>query len=205
MLFGEKVRLRAIERDDIPRFVKWLNDPEVKQYLTMFWPLSYAEEERWFEKHLDDQTSRVFAIETEDGIHIGNIGLHNIDWKNRKATLGIFIGEKDYWNRGYGTDAVKTLLCFAFEELNLNRVQLSVFDFNTRAIRCYEKCGFEYTGDRWQKDISLGDRLGLSIFTDERFREVRKFFRQSRSGLEVLYCDMRITREQYHARRESRA
>jgi len=170
MLFGEKVRLRAIERDDIPRFVKWLNDPEVKQYLTMFWPLSHAEEERWFEKQLDDQNSRVFAIETEDGTHIGNIGLHDIDWKNRKATLGIFIGEKDYWNRGYGTDAIKTLLRFAFEELNLNRVQLSVLDFNARAIRCYEKCGFITEGRLRQTLFRNGryhDELRMAVLREE--------------------------------------
>ncbi len=161
MLYGAKVRLRAPEKRDLPLFVRWLNDPEVKRYLTRYWPLSLAEEERWFENLLTRKDSdRVLVIETEEGKPIGNIGLHNIDWKNRKAVLGIFIGEKDYWNKGYGTDAIKTLLRFAFEELNLNRVELRVFEFNARAIRCYEKCGFVLEG-----------RLRQSLFRDGRYHD----------------------------------
>jgi len=95
-------------------------------------------EERWFERQLNDEKSRIFAIETEKGVHIGNIGLHEIVYKDGKATLGIMIGEKGYWGQGYGSDALKALLRFAFEELNLHRLYLSVFDFNKRAIRCYE-------------------------------------------------------------------
>ena len=86
MLFGESVRLRAIEREDIPTFVRWFNDPEVRRYLLMYEPLSKAREERWFEAHLDKQNEFIFAIEvrTEEGwVHIGNVGLHRVDWKNR--------------------------------------------------------------------------------------------------------------------------
>lgn len=160
MLVGERVRLRALERTDIPRMVKWLNDPEVKRYLRMYWPISQAEEEIWFERQLGNPNSRIFAIETEDGTHIGNISLDEIDWKNRKATMGIIIGERSYWDQGYGTDAVKTLLSFAFNELNLNRIELSVYDFNPRAIRCYEKCGFVIEG-----------RLRESIFRNGRYHD----------------------------------
>ncbi|MFQ6000848.1 MAG: GNAT family N-acetyltransferase [Anaerolineae bacterium] len=122
-------------------------------------------EERWFERQLTDEKSRIFAIETEKGVHIGNIGLHEIDHKDGKATLGIVIGEKGYWDQGYGTDAIKALLRFAFEELNLHRLYLSVFDFNKRAIRCYEKCGFRQEGvlreslfraGRYQNEILMG-------------------------------------------------
>lgn len=132
MISGKRVRLRAIERGDIPTFLKWLNDLEVQRYLgrTPF-PLSFAEEERWFERHLNDEKSRIFAIETEKGVHIGNIGLHEIDYKDGKATLGIMIGEKGYWDQGYGTAAICTLLRFAFQELNLHRVSLEVFEFNS--------------------------------------------------------------------------
>lgn len=146
MLKGERVTLRAIEREDIPRFLRWLNDPEVTRYLTIFMPLSRGEEERWFEQQLGDRNRKVLAIETESGEHIGNISLEDIDWKNRRATLGIVIGEKERWGQGYGTDAIRTLLRFAFEELNLNRVQLDVFDFNERARRCYRRCGFREEG-----------------------------------------------------------
>jgi len=170
MIIGEKTRLRAIERSDIPTFVRWFNDPEVRRYLNMYVPLSEAEEERWFERQLEDDNQCVFAIETMEGVHIGNVGLHDIDWKNRKAGCGIVIGEKAYWDQGYGTDALRTLLRFAFEELNLHRVFLHVFDFNERAIRCYEKCGFRHEGRLRQSRFTEGryvDELVMAVLREE--------------------------------------
>jgi len=170
MIIGQKTRLRAIERSDIPTFLRWFNDPEVRQYLSMYLPLSEAQEERWFERQLEDDSSHVFAIETADGVHIGNVGLHDIDWKNRRALCGIVIGEKEYWNRGYGADALRTLLRFAFEELNLHRVFLHVFDFNERAIRCYEKVGFRHEGRLRQARFTEGryvDELVMAVLREE--------------------------------------
>ncbi|MGC8874793.1 MAG: GNAT family N-acetyltransferase [Chloroflexia bacterium] len=170
MLIGERVRLRAIEREDLPRCVAWLNDPEVVRYLTLYLPLSREDEERWFEGYLQDPRRKVLAIEAETGEHIGNIGLEEIDWKNRCAELGIFIGEKDRWGQGYGTDAVRTLLRFAFEELNLNRVQLHVFAFNERARRCYIRCGFVEEGRQRQAHYTEGryhDVILMSILRAE--------------------------------------
>ena len=105
MIRGERIRLRAIEREDIPAFVRWFNDPEVRHYLEMYLPMSKAGEEQWFEAHLKDESSQIFAIETDEGELVGNIGLGDLDWKNRSATLGIVIAEKEYWGRGYGSDA----------------------------------------------------------------------------------------------------
>jgi RimJ/RimL family protein N-acetyltransferase len=150
VISGTKARLRAIERGDIPTFLKWLNDPHVQRYLgrTPF-PLSFAQEERWFERQLNDERSRIFAIETEKGMHIGNIGLHEIDYKDGKATLGIMSGEKGYWDQGYGADAVRTLLGLAFQELIYIAYPLrSLISTPTgilqgkRAIRCYEMKGW---------------------------------------------------------------
>jgi RimJ/RimL family protein N-acetyltransferase len=160
VILGDRVRLRGIEREDIPTFVRWLNDPEVRRYLELYLPISRAEEERWFEARLADDSSRVFAIETGEGMVIGNIGLHQLDWKNRNAMLGIVIAEKEYWGRGYGTDAITALLGFAFNEMNLHRIYLSVFDFNERAIRCYEKCGFRREG-----------RAREALFREGRYRD----------------------------------
>ena len=97
MILGHKTRLRAIEREDLLTFVRWFNDPEVRRYLEMYLPMSKAEEEAWFEAYLKDDTSRNFAIETEEGELIGTIGLDDLDWKNRSACLGIVIAEKEYW------------------------------------------------------------------------------------------------------------
>ena len=95
---------------------------------------------------------------------------HNIDWKNRKAVQGIFIGEKEYWGRGYGSDAIRALLGFAFREMNLHRVYLSVYDYNERAIRCYEKCGFRHEGRLRKARFSDGryhDELMMGILREE--------------------------------------
>jgi diamine N-acetyltransferase len=147
MLYGTMVRLRAIERDDIPLFVKWFNDPEVRQHLAMYRPLSLAQEEKWFERHAEpDPAEHIFAIETQEGVHIGNVGLHDLNWKDRGGELGIVIGEKAYWGQGYGSDAIMTMLGFAFGELNLHRVFLRVNADNPRAIRSYEKCGLRQEG-----------------------------------------------------------
>jgi len=90
MLYGRDLRLRAIEREDIPRFLRWLNDPEVRQFLVMHEPLSRAKEERWFEELLSHTNEIILAIEIlvgEEWLHIGNIGLHRIDLKNKTAVL----------------------------------------------------------------------------------------------------------------------
>lgn len=170
MIIGKKVRLRAIEREDLPTFVRWFNDQEVTRYLQMSGPLSLAQEERWFQSKLEDEKNTVLAIETLDGVHIGNLGLHNVDYRNRHAQLGIVIGEKEYWNQGYGTDAVRTALYYAFDELNLNRVFLRVYAYNQRAIRCYEKCGFRHEGTLRQDFFRNGeyhDTLIMGILRQE--------------------------------------
>lgn len=170
MIVGTKVRLRAIEREDLPTFVRWFNDHEVTHYLQMTGPLSLAQEERWFESQLEDEKSMVLAIETLDGVHIGNLGLHRIDSRNRHAQLGIVIGEKEYWDKGCGTDAVRTALRYAFDELNLNRVYLRVYEYNKRAIRCYEKCGFRHEGTLRQDlfhDGRYHDTLIMGVLREE--------------------------------------
>lgn len=149
-IYGERIRLRAIEREDIPRYVEWLNDPEVTAGLATHFPMSIADETRWFE-NLSGRPpqERPFAIDikTADGWqHIGGTGLDAVDWVNRNACFGIFIGEKALWNQGYGTDVVRLMLKHGFETLNLHRIFLYVYETNPRAIRAYEKAGFVKEG-----------------------------------------------------------
>jgi RimJ/RimL family protein N-acetyltransferase len=173
MIIGKKVRLRPIERDDLPRFVTWFSDPDVRRYLLVYLPFSLAQEERWFENllgRLERQEDVLLGIETTEGVHIGNIGLHGIDWQNRQAELGIAIGEKAYWNQGYGSDAIRTLLVLAFREMNLHRVFLRVDRENGRGIRCYEKAGFRREGvlrDVIFKDGAYQDQFIMSILESE--------------------------------------
>jgi RimJ/RimL family protein N-acetyltransferase len=170
MIYGEKTRLRRVEREDIPTFVRWFNDPEVRDFLTVYRPFSTAEEEKWFEGQLEDKDSELFAIETADGVHIGNIGLHDTNWQHRHVELGIVIGEKEYWGQGYGSDAIRTALRFAFQEMNLHRVSLRVRDDNARGIRAYEKCGFQHEGRTREAIYSKGryyDEVRMSVLRRE--------------------------------------
>jgi RimJ/RimL family protein N-acetyltransferase len=173
MTVGDKVRLRHLEREDLPRCVEWFSDPEVRRHLTVYLPFSMAQEERWFENLLDRlerQEMVLMAIETSEGVHIGNLGLHAIDWKNRSAELGITIGDKTYWGQGCGTDAIRTLLRLGFEEMNLHRIFLRVDVDNARAIRCYEKVGFRREGtsrDAVFRDGRYYDQYVMSILESE--------------------------------------
>ncbi len=172
MLEGKLVRLRALEPKDIERAYTWINDREVTRYLTARYPLSHADEQRW----LDEAPTNGFAngvrlaIETKDGVHIGNLDLNQTRPEDRKAGLGIMIGEKAYWSNGYGTDAIVTLLRFAFHEMNLNRVWLQVFEFNERAIACYQKCGFKEEGrlrQDYYHDGRYWDSVAMGILRGE--------------------------------------
>jgi RimJ/RimL family protein N-acetyltransferase len=173
MIVGEKVRLRAIEREDLPRFVEWFSDPDVRRYLDMYLPFSLAQEERWFEQlqeRMEKQRLVMLTIETSAGTHIGNISLFDINWKDRHAELGITIGEKDHWGQGYGSDSIRTMLRLAFREMNLHRVFLRVHADNTRGIRCYQKVGFQKEGTLRESVFREGvyhDMFVMSILKSE--------------------------------------
>ncbi len=116
----------------------------------------------------------VFVIQVvqEDGSlkPIGTCGLHEIEWKNRRTTAGIAIGVKEFWNNGYGTEAGKILIEYAFNELNLQRIESSVYDFNERSIAMQKKVGFQIEGRR-RKAIFKGgryvDEIILGILREE--------------------------------------
>jgi RimJ/RimL family protein N-acetyltransferase len=141
----------------------------------MFAPMGRAQEERWFEDMVKRTDDYLFAIEVQANnqwVHIGNVGLHRIDWRSRSAVFGIAIGDKASWGKGYGTDATRTMLRFAFGELNLHRVELEVFDYNSRAIRAYEKAGFRREGTRRQAHYHDGqyhDAHWMAVLRDEFF------------------------------------
>ena len=151
MITGKNVRLRAIEREDTPHFVRWMNDADVIENLLTNSPLSKAMEEKWFEQQLEKPVTagQVLAIETcvgDEWIHIGNCGLHNIEAVHNAAEFGIVIGEKEYWNKGLGRQATRLMLKHGFDDLNLNRIYLYVYATNPRAMKAYEAAGFVKEG-----------------------------------------------------------
>ena len=174
MIEGTLINLRAVEPGDIDFALQWMNDPEVTRFLNMRYQLSRLAEEAWLAEHGVRQmgygAGGHFAIDTRDGVHIGNVGFHYVNAENRKATLGIAIGDKQYWSKGYGTDAMITMLRFGFETMNLRRIDLSVDAENERAIACYRKCGFVEEGRLRQqryKRGAYGDQLWMGLLRDE--------------------------------------
>lgn len=173
MIEGKLVNLRAPELGDLERAWRWVNDREVTRHLAMRYLMSMKAEEAWLRDRLSQQRTFgevFFAIETKEGAHIGSVGLHNARPESRKGRLGISIGEKSYWSKGYGTDATLTLLRFAFDQMNLNRVDLTVDDDNHRAIAAYRKCGFVEEARLRQMRYVRGayhDQFVMGILRDE--------------------------------------
>ena len=173
MLEGRIVNLRAREMADLERNTRWINDRAVMRFTAARYLMSSAAEEQWMRERMVGPMTFAdtpFAIETKDGEHIGNTSLFNVSPENRSADFGIMIGEKAYWSKGYGSDATQTLLRFAFEEMNLNRVQLDTYEFNDRAIAAYVKCGFVEEARRRQARWSEGayhDVVVMGALRDE--------------------------------------
>ena len=188
MILGERIRFRAIERADLPQFVEWLNDPEVRQGISSFLPLSLAREENWFESMLKRPIEEhPFALEIKDGgkwLLIGSCGLFDIDWRSRKAEIGIMIGDKRQWNKGYGTETMRLILKHGFETLNLHRLYLKVYSTNLRAIRAYEKAGFVLEARLREAHFGDGkynDDLIMSVLRSE-WNAANSKLEQSRSA-----------------------
>ncbi|MBI2108644.1 MAG: GNAT family N-acetyltransferase [Parcubacteria group bacterium] len=144
---GKNIILRPPTKADIPKFLVWFNDPEINGYLNRYLPVYERDEELWLESlQKNKETDIVFVIETIGGVSLGTVGLHRIHWKDRTGVLGIAIGEKKYWNKGIGTEAIMLLLDYAFNALNLRKITLSVLGNNKRGQACYHKCGFIVEG-----------------------------------------------------------
>lgn len=150
---GKKVELKAFERHHIQKLVQWRNDPEVAYWSDGREPeyqlITLEEAEASFSNNMKNGSKLdgyMFAVYTLDGQYIGVADYRDVDRIKRSCTIGITIGEKDYWDKGYGTDAINILKEFLFDRLNLRRIQLDTWSGNKRAIRAYEKCGFVREG-----------------------------------------------------------
>ena len=132
-----------------------INHPEIMMLINGILPVTETEHEYWSKKAVFKRDSVIFAITTNSkSEHIGNCGLKNIDNRARKAELWIYIGV-DYINKGYGIDSIQTLVEYGFNSLNLNRIYVYCIDYNKRAQRSFEKCGFINEG-LFREDIYIG-------------------------------------------------
>ncbi len=173
---GNLVRLSAFDPEEMSKAIaRWnLNSEYLRLLDSSARPMKSAKSmAKWLEKELEELAveNYVFSIRTlaEDKL-IGEIGLDVVNWPGRDAFVGLGIGETDYWSKGYGTDVMNVLLRFAFTEINLRRVTLTVFEYNPRAIRSYEKAGFRHEGrlrSLLNREGRRWDELFMGILREE--------------------------------------
>jgi RimJ/RimL family protein N-acetyltransferase len=176
VLKGKFVRLSAFDPEEMSKaFPRWFRNSEYLRLLNASArPIHSSKAERkWMDEEVGEMSPAgyFFSIRTlaEDTL-IGEIGLDVVTWPGRDAFVGLGIGETENWSKGYGTDVMNVLLRFAFTEINLKRVTLTVFEYNPRAIRSYEKAGFRHEGRKRQalnREGKRWDELYMGILREE--------------------------------------
>lgn len=146
LILGEKVCLRPFDETDMPYLLKWYNDYELNILAGWSSGKVSASKLRYNMSYSFGSDPMNLMIDNMEGKPIGTIQLYEINEQDKCCKLGIRIGDRDYWSKGYGADSVKTLVKYAFMKMGLYRVALRVYEYNERAAKCYEKCGFEYEG-----------------------------------------------------------
>jgi len=179
-LVGQKCFLSPIDGNDAEKFTEWLNDLEVTVNLQLYQLVINVETEKTILSNLSrDHNYSIIDIKTNE--LIGNCGFFGIDNLNQSAETGIFIGNKKYWSKGYGTEALTLLIDYGFKALNLYNIELRVYGFNSRAMKSYEKVGFKQIGARRKalyRNMERHDIIFMDILADEfyeKHKELRNF------------------------------
>ncbi len=169
---GKQIYLSPMNIDDVEIYTKWINDLNITDNLgNSSKVISLHKEKGILEKLSNQDYSFAIILKDEDKL-IGNISLFDVNHIHRNATCGLFIGDTENQNKGYGTEALKLLLSYGFNTLNLNNVMLKVFEFNKQAIACYEKVGFKLIGRHRKCYFVKGkyyDELFMDILAKEFF------------------------------------
>jgi RimJ/RimL family protein N-acetyltransferase len=182
MIRGRRVALRPVEEDDYPLILRWQNHPEVWWYMDYDRPFSLADVREDMER---SRTEGFPFLITVDGRPVGRIGLNQFHRRNRTCSLYLFIGEPEFWGRGYARDALMTLLTYAFDRLDLHLVHLWTLAANDRVIRVYERCGFVREAqlrDRSWKDGRFIDHVEMSVTRAELAKAREDWEREDASG-----------------------
>lgn len=157
ILKGKKVILKPLSLKEASTFVNWFKDEEVVRFLgRQHKGLTLAKEKQYIRKMAKNEEQIIWSIYTKEGVHIGSTDLHSLNKENKKTDWGITIGDKNYWNQGYGQDVLKTVMKYCFNVLKLNRFGLSVYEGNLGGIKCYTKCGLKKEGVKRQSIYRYG-------------------------------------------------
>lgn len=173
-LVGDRIFLSPVgtSNEEVEKFTEWMNDFKVTDYIGRSGNITTIIGERdWLENSSKNTESRIFdIIELKDNKLIGVISLENFNWIERSAVLGVFIGDRNFRNNGYGAEAINLLLEYGFEYLNLHSIRLELLSINERAHKCYSKCGFKDTGCNREQVFLNGkyyDKLHMDILENE--------------------------------------
>jgi len=168
---GKKIYLSPMCIEDACKYTKWMNDFEVTDKINSSCNVITVESEKvWIEKNSGIGNYQFAIVKQENDELIGNCSLHNLDFINQIGTVGIFIGEKENWGKGYGSETLELLIDYGFNHLNLNNIKLSVYSFNENAISCYKKVGFKEIGKRREayfKNNKRYDEIYMDILRSE--------------------------------------
>jgi RimJ/RimL family protein N-acetyltransferase len=180
MLRGELVFLGPVEPSDVIEDGRLISDPEIGHFLGVKFPISRDAAERFAKEMFEQVGKSLFPFNVcllSDGRRIGSVALRDVDRENGSAEVAIFITERALLGRGFGTDALLCACDFGFGELRLERIELRVFDYNTRAMRSYEKAGFQTDVVKRHARFHRGqyhDVLVMSILRDEWLAQERR-------------------------------
>jgi RimJ/RimL family protein N-acetyltransferase len=173
---GKKCYLSPIDINDVEKFTEWLNDLEITKYLILYPQIISIENEKGYLEKLSKE--HIYSIiDIDNNELIGNCGYGDIDHLNQTAEVGIFIGNKKYWNKGYGTEALSLLLDYGFKALNLHNISLRVYSFNERARKSYEKTGFKIIGKKREALLRGEERYDIilmDILYDEFYDKIKE-------------------------------
>lgn len=162
MIQGNNINIIALNKESMPLILKWANDPEIKRNIGTIYPISEYEHEIWIKNRAMDSTNKLYLIQHKDDKSIiGIIGNKSTDFINRNTEIYLYIGEKEYRSRGLGKEIINTYTEFLFNQLNMHKVYLRVFEYNSIAFKCYEKIGYKQEGI-----------LKEAVFRDGRYHDV---------------------------------
>lgn len=191
-LRDERVTIRPMTRRDVDEMQTWPRFTDPLLASSNLPRQGRAEKDVWFLSYAKGPSRRLYAIEDQDGLLIGRLSLREINGQE-SARLGITL-RADRLDQGYGTDAIRLFLHYYFEKMGFATLYLDVAAANTRAIRCYEKCGFQQIGShyRW-----AGSDAQLALLKEKRHRSIRQFFKKEKGRNLALFYDMKIERKDW--------
>jgi RimJ/RimL family protein N-acetyltransferase len=163
---GERIYLRDVRPADVgPHYYRWMNDPEITQFLeSRFFPNSLASLEAYVKAKQGAMDEILFAVLVKDGRqHIGNVNLGPINWIHRYGDIGIMIGEITVWGKGYATEAIRLITGYAFNTLNLHKLQAGCYGINQGSIKAFQKAGFEIEGVKKKQVFCNGGYMDLVV------------------------------------------